>query len=59
LASSKAGGLKTALHGDGAIFDTAEIVSNHTFDDRRIELETVVLDWLSRFAGSAAPPKAH
>jgi dienelactone hydrolase len=59
LASSKAGGLKAALHGDGATFDTAEISSNHTFDDRRIELETVVLDWLARFTSPAAPPKGR
>ena len=48
LPSSQAGPLMTALKADGAKFDTVEIASNHSFDDRRIELETVVLNWLAR-----------
>jgi uncharacterized protein len=53
LASSRAEGLKAALKGEGAKFSAVEIASNHTFDDRRIELESVVLNWLSQI-GSAA-----
>lgn len=53
LPSSQAGPLMAALKTDGASFDSVEIVSNHTFDDRRIELETVVLNWLARLGASA------
>jgi dienelactone hydrolase len=56
--ASKAEGLKAALKSDGANFSTVEIGSDHVFDDRRIELETVVLDWLAQLATSAAPPPA-
>jgi uncharacterized protein len=48
LPSSQAGELKAALQLNGAKFSTAEIASDHVFDDRRIELETAVLDWLSK-----------
>lgn len=57
LVSSRAEGLKSALNGKGAKFNTVEIASNHTYDDRRIELETVVLDWLSRIGSSTASSK--
>ena len=43
----QAGPLITALKADGAKFYAVEIASDHVFDDRRIELETVVLNWLS------------
>jgi len=48
LPSSQAGPLMTALKADGAKFDSVEIESNHSFDDRRIEVETVVLNWLDQ-----------
>lgn len=53
LPSSQAGPLMTALKADGAKFTAVEISSDHVFDDRRIELETVVLDWLSKLAKPA------
>jgi len=52
LASSKADDLKAALNGGGAKFSALEIASDHVFDDRRIELEAVVLDWLSQLRGA-------
>lgn len=48
MPSSQAGPLMTALKAGGAKFSAIEIASDHVFDDRRIELETVVLDWLSQ-----------
>jgi len=48
LPSSQAGQLKAALQRAGVKISSAEIASDHVFDDRRIELETVVLDWLSK-----------
>jgi len=57
LPSSQAQALKTALAARGARFSAIEIASDHVFDDRRIELETVVIDWLSRLAGPNAAPK--
>jgi uncharacterized protein len=54
LASSKAAGLKAVLRKDSARFDAVEIASSHSFDDRRIELETVVLNWLARVGSMRA-----
>jgi pimeloyl-ACP methyl ester carboxylesterase len=54
LPSSQAQGLKAALNADGARFTSVEIASDHVFNDRRIELETVVLGWLSQLQGSRA-----
>lgn len=59
LPSSQAGPLMTTLKADRAKFSTVEIASDHVFDDRRIELETVVLDWLSNLGkrvGSSTQP---
>jgi predicted esterase len=53
LPSSKAQGLKTALQAAGTRFSSVEIASDHVFDDRRIELETVVITWLSQFSSAA------
>lgn len=58
LPSSQAQALKTSLTARGARFSAVEIASDHVFDDRRIELETVVIDWLSRLAGPNAAAKA-
>lgn len=55
LPSSQAGSLMTALKADDARFDAVEIATDHAFDDRRIELETVVLNWLSQLTGSPKP----
>jgi dienelactone hydrolase len=54
LPSSQAGPLFTALKADGAKFSTVEIASDHSFDDRRIALESVVVDWLSHLEDSGA-----
>jgi len=54
LPSSQAGPLMTRLKADSAKFSTVEISSDHVFDDQRIELETVVLDWLSHLGKPAA-----
>lgn len=56
LPSSQAGPLMIALKASGAKFNAIEIASDHVFDDRRIELETVVLDWLLQLAKSATSP---
>lgn len=56
LPSSQAEPLVTALNADGAKFSAVQIASDHSFDDRRIELESVVIDWLSQLKGSAAAP---
>jgi pimeloyl-ACP methyl ester carboxylesterase len=53
LPSSQAGPLKIALRANGTKFSTVEIASDHVFDDRRIELESVVIDWISQLRGSA------
>jgi len=45
--ASKGTELKAVLKDKGAQFSAVEIDSDHVFDDRRIELETVVLNWLS------------
>jgi hypothetical protein len=42
-----------ALKADGTKFSAIEIASDHVFDDRRIELESVVIDWISQLSGSA------
>jgi pimeloyl-ACP methyl ester carboxylesterase len=55
LPSSQAGQLMTALKAHDAKFSIVEIASDHVFDDRRIGLETVVLDWLSQLG---KPPAA-
>lgn len=47
-AVNKGEGLRAALQRDHGRFSVVEIDSDHVFDDRRIELETVVLDWLSQ-----------
>jgi acetyl esterase/lipase len=54
LASSKAGALKSALAAQGTPFETVELESDHSFNDRRIALETTILTWLARLPG--APP---
>lgn len=59
LPSSQAGPLMAALKADDAKFSAVEIASDHAFDDRRIELETVVLDWLPRLAQPTATRDAH
>jgi len=56
LPSSQGGSLMMALKADGAKFSTVEIASDHVFDDRRIELETVVLDWISQLEKPASSP---
>jgi uncharacterized protein len=38
--------LRAKLRSEGAKFSVVEIDSDHVFDDRRIELETVVINWL-------------
>ena len=43
-----------ALKVDGAKFSAVEIGSDHVFDDRRIELETVVLDWIAKLSPHVA-----
>ena len=53
MPSSQARPLMTALKADHATFSAIEIASDHVFDDRRIELETVVIDWLSQLSSSA------
>ena len=58
MAPTKALALESALTSGGAKFQAVEIASNHTFDDRRIELETVVVDWLSRAAPISGTPVA-
>jgi uncharacterized protein len=55
LPSSQAAPLMSALKADGAKFSTVQIASDHVFDDRRIELETVVIDWLAQVGSQAAP----
>jgi pimeloyl-ACP methyl ester carboxylesterase len=54
MPSSQAGPLMTALKADRAKFSAIEIDSDHVFDDRRIELESVIIDWLSQQVGSAS-----
>lgn len=52
--ASKADDLKAALQRDGAKFSAVEVATDHVFDDRRIELESVVLNWLSQLRKPAA-----
>jgi acetyl esterase/lipase len=52
LDSSKAKGLKAALAGTGAKLDMVELETNHGFDDHRIALETVILEWLAALPGA-------
>ena len=59
LPSSQAGPLMTALSAEGAKVSAVEIASDHVFDDRRIELETVVLNWLSQLPRSATTSTAR
>ncbi len=58
LPSSQAAGLKAALESKNVKFSSVQIDSDHVFDDRRIELETVVINWLSQLAGPTVPPKS-
>jgi len=55
LPSSQAGPLMTALKAHDAKYSAVEIASDHVFDDRRIGLETIVLDWLSQLGKPVAP----
>lgn len=59
LPSSQAGPLMTALKAGGAKFSAIEIASDHVFDDRRIELETVVIGWLSQLQDRTASSSRH
>jgi dienelactone hydrolase len=59
LPSSRADGLKAALQRGGTKFDAVEIASDHVFDDRRVELETVVLNWLSQFTQATSSQTAR
>ena len=58
LPSSQAEGLKAALENGRVKFSSVQIDSDHVFDDRRIELETVVINWLSQLAEPTVPPKS-
>lgn len=51
---NKGGGLRAALEREGANPSVVEIDSDHVFNDRRIELETVVISWLSRLRENGA-----
>ena len=53
--ASKGTELQATLKDKGAHFSAVEIASDHVFDDRRIELETVVLNWLSQLRALGTP----
>jgi pimeloyl-ACP methyl ester carboxylesterase len=52
--TSQAIGLKAALAGKPDA-DYLELDSDHSFNDHRIALEAVILDWLARLPGAPAP----
>ena len=54
--ASQAGALVAALDGLRASYTIEEIASDHVFNDRRIELETVILQWLSPSAPTVRRP---
>jgi acetyl esterase/lipase len=55
LASSQAGGLKDALTARQGRFDTVQLDSNHSFEDHRIALESLILTWLAKLPGAPHP----
>jgi len=56
LASSRAAGLKADLVARRAPLDLVDLETGHTFDDRRIALETAVVTWLARLPGAPRAP---